>query len=1021
MMEAFNRCLASPVHDSRLLGLSGLLSARSHCGVGFIRSAQPARFTSKSSIPTCRTLRCSPSAIPFDVSPPPIEEDPELKIAEGVDGEYDIAETFADDNMAIDAAFDEVAIADLSHFGRLRVTGEDRVQFLHNQSTAKFDDLTEGVGCDTVLVTATARTIDIAHAWVMKNAVLLFLSPSTSKSITEMLNKYEILYFIILLNNQSFFGDDPKEAVQTLLVLDVKAYVTLTFFHPEYIFYADKVEIHDITKQTYFFTLMGPKSSTVVASFLSNGNVKSWRSCWATVCLLLVKNCYWQVNGTPVTIGVGSILFKDGFSFMLSSASARSVWRSLLSHGAIPMGINAWERLRVLQGRPAPGRELTKDYNVLEAGLSMAVSVDKGCYKGQETISRLITYDGVKQRLWGIRLSGQAEPGSSIMQDGNKVGVLSSYSIGRKDGDHVGLAYVKRRINSAEVEVGDVKGTLIDAPFLSYSNLGEGFSVLCPFRGSFQLVASNRPFFHADAGMEQGEPALVPQWYRFANGSTSNNVVRASSSKHFDGNDVDFGMRNRTLGDQDQNIRSLSSNSSVSHNKSSFAKSQIYSSFRRSRDRNQDKNFDRRDSENRSVFVDNGFNCRVSSPKSEKDDLRNFESTIEGRQVEPWSKRLGSSGNNSVPHGGAAISSISSTAFEKDFPTLRVDGRQGFSDGAGVSPLGVRTSVQSLPISSPVIIGTSVLAEVPVKVETTGTVSSPVPQAASIGQVSAAGSTMAETLAQPPPQVDTLQLSVDTQRIEELTLKKCKQLIPVTPMPKASSSSLIEKAKLKVARKGEFGHLNKTGQQPHVNLTVRPPAKFDTTKTAVPGNFQVLYREKNEISPTAKNGLGVSKMTFGHVPAAAVIPLKSPTNQRLRVDSRNGVSTQNSSGERKPLFQAQNRTDFFNLLRKKSLTCTSAVPESASVLSPSSLEIADVENKKITSPLDASPCSDVTVDPEEEAFLQSLGWDKNAGEDALTEEEINAFLKKYDKQRPFKRHAIESQQESEPERGGADA
>ncbi|XP_042413556.1 putative transferase At1g60990, chloroplastic isoform X1 [Zingiber officinale] len=423
MMEAFNRCLASPVHDSRLLGFSGLLSARGHCGVGFIRSAQPARFTSKSSIPTCRTLRCSPSAIPFDVSPPPIEEDPEFKIAEGVDREYDIAETFADDNMAIDAAFDEVAIADLSHFGRLRVTGEDRVQFLHNQSTAKFDDLTEGEGCDTVLVTATARTIDIAHAWVMKNAVLLFLSPSTSKSITEMLNKY--------------------------------------------IFYADKVEIHDITKQTYFFTLMGPKSSTVM-EMLDLGDL---------VGQPYGTHRHYSVNGTPVTIGVGSILFKDGFSFMLSSASARSVWRSLLSHGAIPMGINAWERLRVLQGRPAPGRELTKDYNVLEAGLSMAVSVDKGCYKGQETISRLITYDGVKQRLWGIRLSGQAEPGSSIMQDGNKVGVLSSYSIGRKDGDHVGLAYVKRRINSAEVEVGDVKGTLVDAPFLSYSNLGEGKSI----------------------------------------------------------------------------------------------------------------------------------------------------------------------------------------------------------------------------------------------------------------------------------------------------------------------------------------------------------------------------------------------------------------------------------------------------------------------------------------------------------------------------------------------------------------
>lgn len=214
------------------------------------------------------------------------------------------------------------------------------------------------------------------------------------------------------------------------------------------------------------------------------------------------------------------------------------------------------------------------------------------------------------------------------------------------------------------------------------------------------------------------------------------------------------------------------------------------------------------------------------------------------------------------------------------------------------------------------------------------------------------------------------------------------------------SSSLIEKTKLKVARKGEFGHLSKTGLQPHVNLTVRPPAKFDTTKTPVPGNFQVLYREKNEISPTAKNGFGVSKMNFGHVPSAAVIPLKSPTDQKLGVDSRNGALKQNSCGERKPLFQAQNRTDFFNLLRKKSLNCSSAIPdpdpdpEAASVLSPSSSEIADAENKKITSLLDASPCSDITVDPEEEAFLQSLGWDKNAGEDALTEEEINAFLKK---------------------------
>lgn len=47
-----------------------------------------------------------------------------------------------------------------------------------------------------------------------------------------------------------------------------------------------------------------------------------------------------------------------------------------------------------------------------------------GCYKGQETISRLITYDGVKQRLWGICLSDNAQPGSPITVDGKKVAVI---------------------------------------------------------------------------------------------------------------------------------------------------------------------------------------------------------------------------------------------------------------------------------------------------------------------------------------------------------------------------------------------------------------------------------------------------------------------------------------------------------------------------------------------------------------------------------------------------------------------
>lgn len=402
-----------------------VLSFSSHA-YGFDGAHKPRKFASR--VPflvdprrSAAVVAAAQSPLDFDLSPPPIEHDlgpSELVMtarADDLDG-YGV-ETPATDDVAVHAAFTGVAVADLSYFGRIRVTGDDRIQFLHNQTTAKFDSLTEGEGCDTVFVTPTARTIDIAHAWIMKNAIMLLVSPSMCLDISEMLQKY--------------------------------------------IFYADKVEIHDITGQTSFFALVGPKSNQVMKALNLNDIIgQSYGT-----------HRHYTVNGMPVTVGVGSVLSRDGFSFLLSSSSSGIVWKVLLSLGAIPMDANAWERFRVLQGRPAPGKELCRDFNVLEAGLWEAVSIDKGCYKGQETISRLVTYGGVKQKLWGIQLSGPAEPGSAISManDGTKVGVLTSYSVGKEDGEHFGLGYVRKQVGlGGQVCVGDVIGTLVHVPFLSY-------------------------------------------------------------------------------------------------------------------------------------------------------------------------------------------------------------------------------------------------------------------------------------------------------------------------------------------------------------------------------------------------------------------------------------------------------------------------------------------------------------------------------------------------------------------------
>jgi hypothetical protein len=107
------------------------------------------------------------------------------------------------------------------------------------------------------------------------------------------------------------------------------------------------------------------------------------------------------------------------------------------------MGETLWQELRIGQGRPAPGQELTEDYNPLEAGLWQTISLSKGCYIGQETIARLHTYRGVKQQLWGVRLTQAAAPDSIVRVGTEKIGRLTS-CVATPDG-YLGLAYIRTK------------------------------------------------------------------------------------------------------------------------------------------------------------------------------------------------------------------------------------------------------------------------------------------------------------------------------------------------------------------------------------------------------------------------------------------------------------------------------------------------------------------------------------------------------------------------------------------------
>ena len=326
--------------------------------------------------------------------------------------------SFGNDAAALQAARQGVALVDLSHWGLLKISDEDRLRFLHNQSTNDFQKLKPGQGCDTVFVTSTARTIDLVTAYVTEDAVLLLVSPNRRQQLLEWLDRY--------------------------------------------IFPMDRVELADISQDSAIFSLVGPESDTLLTKVgiqLPIGEAYA-------------SHQHLNLNNIEVRIARGSGLALPGYTLIVPASDAAQLWQILTTANATPMGDRVWQQLRIEQGRPLPDYELTEDYNPLEAGLWNTISFDKGCYIGQETIARLNTYKGVKQQLWGVRLPVSVEPGTVVTVDGEKVGKFTSCT--QSEQGYFGLAYIRTKAGGVglKVQVGEVDGEIVDVPFLTHEYHG---------------------------------------------------------------------------------------------------------------------------------------------------------------------------------------------------------------------------------------------------------------------------------------------------------------------------------------------------------------------------------------------------------------------------------------------------------------------------------------------------------------------------------------------------------------------
>ena len=259
-------------------------------------------------------------------------------------------------------------VVDQSHRGVLRITGADRLSWLHSLTTQHLEQLASGVTVEALLLSPQGH---VEHQLTLTDdgtAVWAHVEPGTVTALVEFLTTMKFML---------------------------------------------RVDVQDVSADYAVLTLHGPGVPAVGAM--------------------------------PATARLDT-----GFStdLIVPRAGLAAGVAGLRAAGAALAGTWAHEALRIAAGRARIG--LDTDHRTIphEVGwIETAVHLNKGCYRGQETVARVHNLGHPPRRLVLLHIDGSEDKlpghGDLVLLDGASVGFAGSaarhYELGP-----IGLALIKR-------------------------------------------------------------------------------------------------------------------------------------------------------------------------------------------------------------------------------------------------------------------------------------------------------------------------------------------------------------------------------------------------------------------------------------------------------------------------------------------------------------------------------------------------------------------------------------------------
>lgn len=306
----------------------------------------------------------------------------------------------------------EAGLLELADWTQIELTGADRASFLHNICTNEMRKLPPGAGSEAFFLNAKGHVLGHAFVFAGESSHLIFGSPGQNERLMAHLDRYII---------------------------------------------REDVQLHDRTSEATALLLAGPLATQTLQSAVES-----------PLPTTLLSGIEAKIGGHNIQIQAVDWAGPGSYLIQSAAANARHIAQALHAAGARPCGAAALEIVRIENGLPLYGLDISDRNLPQELGRDdRAISFVKGCYIGQETVARIDALGHVNRLLTGIRIDGpMPPPEATLTSDGQPAGELTSVTASGRLGAMLALGYLRasHAVAGTALTCGDRAAVVVSLP-----------------------------------------------------------------------------------------------------------------------------------------------------------------------------------------------------------------------------------------------------------------------------------------------------------------------------------------------------------------------------------------------------------------------------------------------------------------------------------------------------------------------------------------------------------------------------